>query len=225
MADKVVIKADQIVSRKGGKISYINEQSTLVQANENSVIIQDEAEPQQQPTSDSAPEFPVDIPPTEGEAADQPPPEVPPHVVEATENPKPETDAPPKGGKKDRKMASSAAKKAPAKKAPAKVAAKKAPNKAPKEPGVRTIGGKPVDISEYRKVKSAAGGSSLNNGDAVAEMLEGKDLDACYRIAAQKLKEDEKVLRKKYGSLNTGMQRMNLGNRLRKVLIPKEAKK
>lgn len=222
MTEKVVIKPEQVVSRKGGNISYINEQSTLVQAKESTVIVQGESEASAAPAEES---FPVDIP-----ERDEPAPEVPPHVVAATENPKSEDTKTPRKGRakkvKETVVASSAAKKAPAaKKVPAKTAPKKAPAKAPKEAGVRTIGGKPVDISEYQKSKAPGGGTSYNNGDAVADLLSGKDLDACYKISAQKLKLDEKDLRKQYSHLNVGMQRMNLGNRLRKLLIPKDAKK
>jgi outer membrane biosynthesis protein TonB len=217
MTEKTVIKPDQVVSQKGDMISYINAQNTLVQAKKSTVTVLDDT-PAEQPAAES--------PPAEAPAED--PPEVPPHVVEATENPKPESEPKPKKGKKAKEIdmaSSAAAKKAPAKKVPAKAApAKKTASKAPKEAGVRTIGGKPVDISNYVKSKTAAGGTSLNNGDSVAEMLQGKDLDQCYDIAAKKLKVEAKDLRKQYGHLNLGMQRMNLGNRLRKVLIPKEAK-
>lgn len=88
---------------------------------------------------------------------------------------------------------------------------------------VRTIGGKSFDLSKYEKVKAPGGGVSYNNGDQVATLLHGKDLDAVYKLVSQKLKVDEKELRSKYKSLNVGMQRMNLGNRLRKVLMPKAA--
>jgi hypothetical protein len=110
-----------------------------------------------------------------------------------------------------------------AKKGKAK-AAKKAPARAARpagEKGVRTIGGKPVDISKYEKVKAPGGGVSFHNGDPVAEKLQGKDLEQVYEIAAKSLKVEVKELKAKYGKLNVGMQRMNLGNRLRKVLLPK----
>lgn len=118
-------------------------------------------------------------------------------------------------------QASTAAKKkaAPPK---AKVAAKKAVRTEPS--GIRTIGGKAVNLDGYEKVKTPAGGTSYHNGDAVAERLAGKSLEEAYGITAKALKEDVKALQKKYAHLNVGMQRMALGNRLRKVLIPKEAK-
>lgn len=82
--------------------------------------------------------------------------------------------------------------------------------------GVRTIGGKAVDLTKYIKVKTAAGGTSYNNGDAVAERLQGKSLEEVYTIAAKALKIEEKELYAKYRHLNVGMQRMALGNRMRK---------
>lgn len=63
--------------------------------------------------------------------------------------------------------------------------------------------------------KTAGGHVSVHNGDEIATKLLGKDLDQVYAMAAKALKEDEADLRKKYKHLNTGMQRMNLGNRMR----------
>lgn len=68
----------------------------------------------------------------------------------------------------------------------------------------------------HDKEKRTAGGHvSVHNGDEIANKLIGKDLDQVYTIAARTLKEDEAELRKKYKHLNIGMQRMNLGNRMR----------
>lgn len=82
--------------------------------------------------------------------------------------------------------------------------------------GIRTIGGKAVDLSDYVKVKTAAGGTSYHNGDAVAERLAGKSLDEVYAVVSRLIKVEEKELRSKYKHLNVGMQRMALGNRARK---------
>lgn len=90
--------------------------------------------------------------------------------------------------------------------------------------GVRTIGGKAVNLDSYEKTKAPGGGTSYHNGDPVASKLAGKTLDEVYAVGAKTLKEDEKALRTKYKHLNAGMQRMAIGNRMRKVLIPKEAK-
>lgn len=68
----------------------------------------------------------------------------------------------------------------------------------------------------HDKEKRTAGGHvSVHNGDEIAQKLLGKDLDQVYTMAARTLKEDEAELRKKYKHLNIGMQRMNLGNRMR----------
>lgn len=82
--------------------------------------------------------------------------------------------------------------------------------------GVRTINGKAVNLNNYVKAKAAGGGVSFHNGDEVAQKLEGKDIDAVYAAAARALKVDESELRGKYKHLNIGMQRMSLGNRMRK---------
>jgi hypothetical protein len=72
-----------------------------------------------------------------------------------------------------------------------------------------------VDLSHYTKVKSASGNASLDNGDDIAKRLRGMELDDVYSLASKTLKEPAKVLRERYKKLNPGMQRMNLGNRLR----------
>ena len=71
------------------------------------------------------------------------------------------------------------------------------------------------DTSKYTKAKSASGGASLNNGDEVAQALTGATLDECFRLAAKAVDETQKALKERYGHLNEGMQRMNLGNRIR----------
>lgn len=55
-------------------------------------------------------------------------------------------------------------------------------------------------------------------GDEVANLLRAasaKGLDGCYAAAADFLGCPESALREKYGHLNPGQQRMNLGNRMR----------
>lgn len=233
MSEPIVITADQVVARKNGYVSYVTDHGDLRKAREELVTIKPEgasAIPADPPEQDSLPLAAEEMP----EPKDTPSPD---HV--------PEPDPQPvkaKSPRKERPVATAQARPAPkAKTAPKpalkaktspKVAAKPAPKKAangakaPRETpaGVRTIGGKVVDISHYEKSKAPGGGTSYNNGDVVAQLLEGKDLDACYGIAAKKLKVEEKELRAKYGHLNLGMQRMSLGNRLRAVMIPKEAK-
>lgn len=78
-----------------------------------------------------------------------------------------------------------------------------------------------VNKKDYKVVKAASGRKSLDNGDAAAKLLRGKSLDETYDIAAKQLGETKLALKRKYGKLNEGMQRMNLGNRIRKVLNAK----
>ncbi len=172
MSDKITLTPDQIISRKGGWITYIDSNGTQRKGRAKGIMVQGE---------------------------------MPPHVEAAIEKgPTPS---------EEKEMAA-------AKKSKAKAKAKKTNGSAG---GVRTIGGKSFDLTRYEKVKAPGGGVSYNNGDQVATLLHGKDLDAVYKLVAQKTKTDEKELRSKYKSLNVGMQRMNLGNRLRKVLMPKAA--
>lgn len=51
--------------------------------------------------------------------------------------------------------------------------------------------------------------------DDLAAKLKELTLDATYMLAAKELKEPAKKLKDKYGHLNPGLQRMNLGNRIR----------
>lgn len=104
----------------------------------------------------------------------------------------------------------------PAAKAKAKPAAKaKKPAKAKTVAGERLV---PANLEVYVKDtehKTAGGNASIHCGDDVAKKLLGKDIDECYKIAAKTINEPEKALRAKYAHLNVGMQRMNLGNRMR----------
>jgi len=69
-----------------------------------------------------------------------------------------------------------------------------------------------IDRSKYGTSRSASGAKSLSNGDEVANALEGLTAENLFSIGEVLLGED---FRKKYASLNTGMQRMNMGNRIR----------
>lgn len=226
MTDKITIKPEQVVSRKAGKISYYDEGNTLRQAKAKDVIVLGEGE---QPKAEDTPPSSADaadaadardaagLPPAEAQTPADTPAETTPG------GPPPESPKPSKRGKKAKEDTDMATKTAAKKSAPKK---KAAASKAPREGarGVRTIGGKPVDVSGYVKVKTPGGGTSLNNGDPVAEKLQGKTLDDVYSFVAKTLKVEVKELKAKYGKLNVGMQRMNLGNRLRKVMMPKAAK-
>lgn len=66
---------------------------------------------------------------------------------------------------------------------------------------------------------------SLDNGDPIAVMLRGVEtLEEMYETVAAKIGVAEDELKAKYGHLNTGMQRMNLGNRLRTFIRKSAAK-
>ena len=54
--------------------------------------------------------------------------------------------------------------------------------------------------------------------DEVANLLRGKTLEEIYVMTAEKLVVSKDSLVAKYEHLNVGMQRMNLGNRLRKAM-------
>lgn len=69
-----------------------------------------------------------------------------------------------------------------------------------------------VDREKYNTTVSASGGKSLNNGDEVAQLVDGFSLEAMYFTAKKFIGED---FSEKYAKLNVGMQRMNLGNRIR----------
>jgi hypothetical protein len=68
-----------------------------------------------------------------------------------------------------------------------------------------------IEVVERKK---ATGDKDIGDEIAVA-LRECKDLNAVYKLAARLLKVKEGELKDKYGHLNTGQQRMNLGNRLR----------
>ncbi len=65
----------------------------------------------------------------------------------------------------------------------------------------------------YQKSKTASGSSSLNNGDEVAVALEGLTNEEVFQLADQIIPDNDFTDR--YSKLNPGMQRMNIGNRLR----------
>lgn len=85
----------------------------------------------------------------------------------------------------------------------------------------RRVGDRKYDCSRYvRKVNgkanlSNAGNATMDNGDAVAKRLRGAALEDVYEEAAKVLGESVSALQAKYKHLNPGMQRMNLGNRMR----------
>lgn len=80
---------------------------------------------------------------------------------------------------------------------------------------LRRVGNTRHDCSHYVKAKSSTGNKTLDSGDALAVELRGMELDDVYAKAAKALGVTEASLRLKYKPLNPGMQRMNLGNRMR----------
>jgi hypothetical protein len=93
--------------------------------------------------------------------------------------------------------------------------------KVPRAP--RADGGKTTDALveaaktyQHDKERKTAGGNvSVDSGDELAQELRGANLEAVYQRAARALGVTEAALRAKYAHLNPGMQRMNLGNRMR----------
>ena len=84
------------------------------------------------------------------------------------------------------------------------------------------------DRSGFKPYKTEDGAKGLDNGDKVARQLRSLDLDGVYGETARAVRqakledgtmeEIESNLRKRYGKLNPGQQRMSLGNRLRGAL-------
>lgn len=122
----------------------------------------------------------------------------------------------------------------------AKKPAKKASGKSGKSKGVTGPAVLKQYAPEYVKggkkgdEKTAGGNKTIDCGDKLADRLRGKDLDAVYAEAVKvlntALEEGQKAhtvgtLKAKYGKLNIGMQRMNLGNRMRAILFPRAASK
>ena len=70
-----------------------------------------------------------------------------------------------------------------------------------------------VDKAKYAKTKAASGSASLHNGDAVAMTLAGLTLAETLEIADKVMPDND--FKTRYSKLNPGMQRMNIGNRLR----------
>lgn len=223
--EKIKLTQDMIMAKNGATITYADAGGTMRRVKANLVEIvaslptEAEAAPEQAatpPVQEAA--TPEEVPP----ASDTPP-------VETEASPEVPAPEKPKRSRKEKTMATAQTATKAKTKAPVKAktppARAKTPAKARTEAsGIRTIGGKAVNLDGYEKTKAPGGGTSYHNGDPVAEKLAGKTLDEVYAVGAKTLKEDEKALRAKYKHLNPGMQRMAIGNRMRKVLIPKEAK-
>lgn len=76
----------------------------------------------------------------------------------------------------------------------------------------------------YQKTARASLGSagrvirSMDNGDSVAQRLRTMTFDEIYAYAAGAVGQSERSLRERFAHLNAGMQRMNLGNMVRRVM-------
>ena len=70
-----------------------------------------------------------------------------------------------------------------------------------------------INREKYTTTRTAAGTKSLSNGDQVALALAGLTTEEVYEVADAFIGENE--FKTKYAHLNGGMQRMNLGNRIR----------
>jgi hypothetical protein len=85
-----------------------------------------------------------------------------------------------------------------------------------------------ADLSTYKvseKVRTDSGRKAIDSDDATAKELRGKTLDEVYSIAGKELGQTQKELKDKYQHLNVGMQRMNLGNRIRGARAKAKAEK
>lgn len=120
--------------------------------------------------------------------------------------------------------AAPAVQEAPAKAPKAKASKPKKAKPAKKAKGKSTANGVkgPAVLRKYaptyhkdKERKTAGGHVSVDSDDDLARKLRGKDLDEVYALASAKLKEPVAALKRKYSGLNVGMQRMNLGNRMR----------
>jgi hypothetical protein len=83
--------------------------------------------------------------------------------------------------------------------------------------GKNQYGKQPTMAAVERKEREKAGIRDI--GDPVAELLrKATCLDEAYRITAEAACIPVDELRAKYGHLNPGQQRMNLGNKLRNLI-------
>jgi len=71
------------------------------------------------------------------------------------------------------------------------------------------------DHTKYTKVKGNDGKTKYDIGDTTATELRLMTLDEIYKLGAKLSGIKEKDLRAKYSRINPGLQRMDLGNRIR----------
>jgi len=70
-----------------------------------------------------------------------------------------------------------------------------------------------INKGNYVASRTSTGGKSLSNGDQVAVALEGMTTEEVYEVANSLIPDNDYTT--KYAHLNAGMQRMNVGNRIR----------
>lgn len=70
-------------------------------------------------------------------------------------------------------------------------------------------------VKRHYQLEYIARSGNRDCDDELAQHLRGVDLDQVYSMAEDILEINEEDLRAKYGHLNQGLQRMNLGNRIR----------
>lgn len=93
----------------------------------------------------------------------------------------------------------------------------------PEEEDEETIGGTMSKklrryAQNYAKAKTTKGKPTKHCGDFTASLMVGLTLDQVYQLAARITEGTPETLRQRYGHLNLGQQRMNLGNRIRGAL-------
>jgi hypothetical protein len=211
MTDKIRITEDRVISRSKGKVKFYADDGSIQSGSTKAVSVYENQEALDAAAAEA----------TEEATAERMPDEEPAGAAVSNDEQQGDTDAPAAARRSSKPKSSKG--KGKEQMATKKKAAKKAVKKASNGALIRTVAGREHDISGYEKVKNASGHTSYDNGDDVATKLRGKTLDEVYAHAAKSLKEPEKDLRAKYKHLNPGMQRMSLGNRLRKVLNAKAA--
>lgn len=102
-------------------------------------------------------------------------------------------------------------------------AAKRAADDPENNPEGKPTGGLTIARGNYVASKSASGKKTLTCGDTVAELLDGKSLDESFAIledAVEKAGAEISIpeLQSRWAHLNLGMQRMQVGHKLRKVI-------
>lgn len=217
MSDKIRITADRVVSKSKGTVKYYADDGSVVSSKAKQVSIYDTQEELDAAAAQAEAEATT--------ATDEDSQEAQIGSEEQISNDEQQGEEPAPAAARRSSKSKSSKGKGKEQMATKKKAAKKAVKKAANGALIRTVAGREHDISGYEKVKNASGHTSYDNGDDVATKLRGKTLDEVYAYASKQLKEPEKDLRTKYKHLNPGMQRMSLGNRLRKIANAKaEAK-